>query len=237
MRIVVTADDLGMSEAVDAAVRRCVREGLVSSVSVMATGPTVAEAARWRDELGGVSVGAHLDLTEFRPLTAVPFPELLVDGRFSPRSLSLAPAHLAGVEAELAAQVRRLLDLGFRLDHLDSHQHLHHQPVVLGAVLAVARRFGISCVRTMGALRPPGTPLAGVLAQRARAIRFRARLRAAGLRTTDGFAPARRFREGVPRWRSVEVLVHPGNPHDPGYAGEVEWLSGAGLRPVRWIDL
>lgn len=237
MRVVVTADDLGMSHEVDAAILGCVREGLVSSVSALATGPTIARASRARAALRGVSVGAHLDLSEFAPLTRVPFPELLVDGRFSARALQLRPEHAPGVEAELCAQVQRLLDLGFTLDHLDSHQHLHHQPVVRLALGRVARRFGITRVRTMGALRPPGTAWPRAWAQRARAWRFPEALRREGLVTTDGFAPARRFREGTPRWRTVEVLVHPGNPHDPGYAEELGWLAAAGLDPVPWTAI
>lgn len=230
MLVVVNADDLGLAPAIDVAIRDALREGLVSSASMIATGPTVAEAARWVREFPGASFGAHLDLSEGAPLTRVPFPELLEGGRFSARSRRLGWRHLDGVVAELSAQVRRLGDLGVPVDHLDSHQHLHRVPVVREAVIRVARRFGVRRVRTWGGLRPLGTPWPRVWAERARAAAFRARLRAAGLVTTEGFASLARWREHRPAWRTVEWMVHPGNPHDPVYAEEMAWLGRE--RPV-----
>lgn len=216
MRLIVHADDLGMSEAVDDAVLAALADGTATSTSVLATGPTF-EAALARLPRG-TCLGVHLDLTGFPPLTGAPVLE------------------------EWRAQISRVRAAGWEPTHLDSHQHTHWQPRLWPALQALMLETGLRAVRGIGAWRPEVSRLRE-LPQRARAARFRRAF--AAFVTTDGFANASTFRAreeaGAQRPDTLEVMVHPGNPAHARYAEELSWLREgawrAGTTPVSWREL
>lgn len=248
MRVIVSADALGYSPAVNAAIGAAVAEGLVTSVSVLATGPGLDEALAWLRSGPPVSVGVHLDLTEGRPLTAMPGFPLSPDGHLSPRSLEVGGAHQDAVVAEWCAQVARVLAAGVAVDHLDTHQHVHYQPALFRAFKAVQRRTGIHRARTRSNLRDdPTRPFASLYRWRrlAQARWFDHRLRTTppATVTTDVFASVDDFRR-FGRWSAgtVELMCHPGNPAHARYTEELAWLREGGLRRpgvtlIRWTDL
>jgi len=253
LRIVVNADDLGMSAAVDDAVCAGLAAGWLTSATVLANGPTAADALRRVRALPGIRVGVHLNISEFAPLTTG-LARLQDNGVFGPRSLRVRASDRDAIAAEWSAQIARVQAAGVVVSHLDSHQHLHHLPVLQPVLRAVCARFGVPRVRGMGALRPPAAEggilgvraAAGALRQRLRAERFIAALRRDGLTTTDGFASVTVFlahlaRGTVPtHWHTVELMAHPGNPHSPRYAEEVAALLAGeprGLERVSWSEI
>ncbi len=168
-RLIVTADDFGLTEGVNRGIVEAVRAGSVSAASLMTGAPGWEDAlARLEGEVPGLSVGLHLNLTVGRPLTAA---RTLCDpgGSF----LSLPALTLRGatgrIEArevfeEASAQLDALSAAGVTPTHLDGHRHVHLLPGVGRAVLEVARRAGVRHVRVplepMGsALRRPGVAL------------------------------------------------------------------------------
>jgi predicted glycoside hydrolase/deacetylase ChbG (UPF0249 family) len=250
LRVIVNADDLGMSPAVDAAIFAGLDAGYLTSTTVLANGPTAERALAELAAFPRASVGVHLNLTEFAPLTGSVEHLLGPDGRFDPESCSVGPGDAAAVAVEWAAQIGRVRDAGLRVSHLDSHQHLHQHPALFSVLGGLRERFGIPRIRGMGALRPPHTTLrsrVGAVAQRARADHFIGRLRRDGALTTDGFASVSVFlahasSSGLPAgWRTVEVMAHPGNPYSPAYADEVTRLAAGALNglplrvePISW---
>lgn len=230
--MVVSADDLGMSAGADEAIFAALSDEVCTAASLLATGPT-AEAALRRCREAGLAVGVHLALTELAPATRSVDRLVGPDGRFRPDVTAITDD--AGVAAEWTAQVARVRDAGVAVDHLDSHQHVHHLPVLARALREVCAATGIRRVRGMGALRVPGVGTrAGALVQPLRAARFRAGLRRDGLVTTDGFASVEAFlaRAGGGRrlgWRTVELMAHPGNPHHARYAEELAALRSGAL--------
>ncbi len=248
----MNADDLGMSPAVDAAILDGLDAGFLTSTTVLANGPSVEAALAGVRAFPRASVGVHLNLTEFAPLTRGVAHLLGPDGAFGAWSRGgLRSGDRDAIAVEWGAQIARVRDAGIRVSHLDSHQHLHQHPALYPVLGELRARFGIPRIRGMGALRPVSTGWlptrlrAGAWLQRARAARFVDRLRRDGAVTTDGFASlsvflahaaASRRGLGLPRgWRTVEVMVHPGNPHAPAYAEEVARLAGGvlGALPVR----
>lgn len=227
MRFILNADDLGHRAEVDIAIRSGLQQGWLTSVSLMATGPTFQDAVALLREHPGVSVGVHLDLSEHRPLTAVPsLRGWLTGGRFGPACRGATTAELPDVCDEWHAQVQAVVDAGLQPDHLDSHQHLHYQPVLLRALMRVRHRFGIRGVRGKAVARPDaGWARDGL--QRLRAAAFRAQLRAGGARTTAGFGSVSLLRRMIADDRLgkgvFEVMVHPG---EAALAHEVAWLQG-----------
>jgi predicted glycoside hydrolase/deacetylase ChbG (UPF0249 family) len=153
--IVVNADDFGMSRSVNEAVGRCVEAGAVTSVSVLAAGEAFEEAAAMLRAMGPVGAGVHLSLTEGRPVCAgrEGASPLGRAGRFPARMGRLLARLAAGrvragaVAREWRAQIRRCLDRGIVLDHLDGHCHVHLVPGLSAVAAALAVEFDIPFVR------------------------------------------------------------------------------------------
>src|SRR5579871_109698 len=74
-RLIVTADDFGLHEAVNEAVERGYREGVLRAASLMVTAPAVADAVARARNSPGLAVGLHLVLADGQaalPPTQIP---------------------------------------------------------------------------------------------------------------------------------------------------------------------
>jgi predicted glycoside hydrolase/deacetylase ChbG (UPF0249 family) len=136
-RLIVTADDFGDTPAVNAAVVRACREGVLRFASLMVLRPAAAEAARLAAETPGLGVGLHLELCADAPGMAG------LRYFFDPRAR-------AGLEGEIRAQFDALLALGVKPTHADGHINVHAHPVVFPALCRVAREYGVPRVRLPG---------------------------------------------------------------------------------------
>ena len=149
-RLVVNADDLGLHPALDAGILRAHREGIVTSATVLVSGPSAQEAVE-KARAQGLALGVHLALSSRLPPTAPAshVPTVAPEGRLRASWADFARAWLTGrvrrdeLELELATQVARARALGVEVDHLDAHQHLHLLPGVRPLVEALARREGL----------------------------------------------------------------------------------------------
>jgi predicted glycoside hydrolase/deacetylase ChbG (UPF0249 family) len=175
-RLVLHADDLGMSRAVTAGVLSGFRDGLLTSTSLLANAPDAAAALeQWKillaehaggglpsatrrkkldDPLHPFDLGVHLNLTQGRPLCEG-YPAELLDskGRFPgvfalfARLSRQGGRFQAAILAELAAQVRVVCDRGLRPTHLNGHQYIEMLPVVREIVPELLSRFRLGVVR------------------------------------------------------------------------------------------
>ena len=149
-RLIVNADDLGLHPSLDAGILRAHRDGIVTSATLLATGPSAAEAVGLAREQG-LAVGVHLALST-RLRCAAPAESVRTvapDGRLRASWADFARAWLTGqvrreeLERELSAQLARARELGAAVDHLDGHQHLHLLPGVRSVVEGLAAREGL----------------------------------------------------------------------------------------------
>lgn len=149
-RLIVNADDLGLHPSLDAGILRAHREGIVTSATLLAMGPSAAEAMG-RAKAQGLAVGVHLALSTRLPCAAPPDAVRTVapGGRLRGGWAEFAKAWLTGrvrqeeLERELSAQLARARELGAEVDHLDGHQHLHLLPGVRSVVEGLAAREGL----------------------------------------------------------------------------------------------
>ena len=141
-RLVVNADDLGLTDGVNAGILHAARHGIVTSASLMVRAPAAEAAARAVRALPGLSVGLHLDLAEWQH-----------DGeQWRPLYEVVDTDDPAAVATELARQLDRFTALvGRPPSHLDSHQHVHRSAPVHDLVLAAGERLGVP-VRSAGAI-------------------------------------------------------------------------------------
>lgn len=140
--LVVNADDLGRTAGINEGIFEAHRRGIVSSATMMVGFAAAAPAARTLADHPGLGVGLHVTLTGATPtLPASRVPSLVdVHGRFPAKPEGLLDPVPAEISAEIRNQLRIFVDLvGRPPTHLDSHHHSHRQPLVLDAVVAVAR--------------------------------------------------------------------------------------------------
>src|SRR5690606_38377434 len=154
-RLIVNADDFGLSPGVNRGIVAAHRAGIVTSASIMVTGPAFAHAVALAREHPTLDLGVHLTLTELAPLAPTEAVRSLVDetGRFAPHAIAFARRYLRGsvslseVRDELDAQIRLARAHGLAISHLDSHQHVHALPGVARVVAELAKTHGIRAVR------------------------------------------------------------------------------------------
>ena len=154
-RIIINADDFGLSERVNKAVAQAHSVGVLTSATIMTNMPAADEAVKIAKEMPTLGVGVHLNLTEGPAVSKGTFVERLIDadGKFACSPFTLSLVSLAGhkirevIRAELAAQIQWAIDRGLRPTHLDSHEHIHAFPSLFSIVYQLAGRFGIRAVR------------------------------------------------------------------------------------------
>lgn len=128
-RLIIHADDIGLSESVNRAAFALVERGTVTSLSMMVPAPAFAHAIAWLTEHPDVDVGVHLTLTSewsgvrWRPVSPPDSVPSLVDadGMLKQR-WSASMADPRDVERELRAQIAVARRSGVKLTHLDVHQ-------------------------------------------------------------------------------------------------------------------
>ncbi len=130
-RLIVNADDFGLTPGVSRGIIRAHKEGIVTSTSVMINMPHVEESLRLaRQEAPTLGIGLHLNLTAGRPVSALgDIPDLVspTGEFFDVEALvdRLAAVDLAQVRREFAAQIERFTAImGQPPDHLDNHHYI-----------------------------------------------------------------------------------------------------------------
>lgn len=195
-RVIVTADDFGLSPEVNEAVGLAHEDGVLTCASLMVGAPAAGEAAALARSRPGLKVGLHLTLVDGRPVLPARAVPDLVDGsgRFRPglvgpgARIFLSPRARRQAVAECRAQVEAFAKTGLELDHLNGHNHFHIHPTILEAVLQIAARTRIPAVRVphqplLISMPPTAALMAAVMAPWV--ARTRSRLRRAGIAVND----------------------------------------------------
>ena len=211
-RVIINADDFGLSLSENALILRAFEAGVISSATAMANMPGFEQACELaRQPLLNGRIGLHFNLSYGSPLSqAIASRRTFCDanGEFdlnlSRYCLRLGPKDIAAVEEELRAQWQHSLDHGLRPSHLDSHQHVHNiWPVgELVARFAARQDVPIRLARNLGANL--------TLPKRVFKTLFNHRLRSLCGATADYICtPADLAHAAPPPRGSLEVIVHP----------------------------
>jgi len=165
-RLIVNADDFGLTAGVNRAVIEAHTRGIVTSSTLMATGPAFEDAVRLAKETPLLSVGCHVVLIDGAPvLDAARLPTITSrnshPARFGNSLKSFAAQALtrrldpAEIEAETTAQIRKIQSAGISVSHIDSHKHTHLFAAVLRPMLRAALACGVQAVRNPFGPRKP----------------------------------------------------------------------------------
>ncbi|WP_438344459.1 hopanoid biosynthesis-associated protein HpnK [Methylorubrum populi] len=213
-RLVVTADDFGLSREVNEAVEQAHRDGILTAASLMVSAPGADDAVARARRTPSLRVGLHLVLVEAWPtLPAGALPDL-TDGQGLMRrdmerlglDLALKPAARRQLAAEIRAQFEAYRATGLPLDHVNAHKHFHIHPLIAGMVLRIGRDYGMRALRVPREPRDllrraePGfqpkpaldtAPWAALLAVRARQAGLLVPTRTLGLAWSGAMTPER----------------------------------------------
>ena len=204
-RLIVNADDLGLTPGVNRAILEAHRRGIVTSATLMANGAAFDDAVQRAAGAPKLAIGCHVDLIQLSPVLSAEKVRTLADGgyfragftRFAARAMR-GRFNGAEIAAEASAQMRKLQSAGVKLSHFDTHKHTHVFPPVLKALLRAAKECGVKAVRnpfepeSVAGFRQAVrrwrmlSRWAAVQSLRTLAVDFRREVEPAGLTTTDG---------------------------------------------------
>ncbi|MCI0745195.1 MAG: hopanoid biosynthesis-associated protein HpnK [Verrucomicrobia subdivision 3 bacterium] len=154
--LIVNADDFGLNSSANHAIIRAHRDGILTSASLMLNEPGFEEAVALAREHPLLGIGLHLTLLcGHSTLGPDKIPGLVNEKRefdsdpvrvgfqyfFRRRALR------EQLRAEIRAQFEKFCAIGFPLDHVDSHHHLHAHPVVFRILIESAEQLGITHLR------------------------------------------------------------------------------------------
>ncbi|MFY9845127.1 MAG: ChbG/HpnK family deacetylase [Terriglobales bacterium] len=158
-RLIVNADDFGLTVGVNRAIVETHLGGVVSSATLMANGPAFDDAVTVARSAPKLSVGCHVVLVDGTPVLPPGALDTLLAIRsadpekfYSSLSAFAARAMFGGFDrdhlvAEVTAQIRKIQATGIQVTHLDTHKHAHVFPEILVALLRAARICGVRAIR------------------------------------------------------------------------------------------
>lgn len=155
-RLIINADDFGLTPGINRAIIELHQAGALSSATLMATGAAFDDAVALAHANPTLGVGCHIVLTDGTPASSPEtIPTLLATNNRTlrpklthfVRDLFLGRIAEADIEREATAQIRKLQQAGIRVTHLDAHKHTHMFPQVTRPLLRVAETHNIRAIR------------------------------------------------------------------------------------------
>lgn len=246
-KLMITADDFGMCEPVNEAIRACIRAGTVRSTNVMVNMGCAEEAAALRESFPQLSLGIHFNLTVGQPVLPQERIPNLVDanGVFLPYK-TLRRHYRTGkikgreVVAEITAQLDRFIRRFGMPDYWNGHENFHMDFGLYPLVVQTVQRYPIRRMRCQEKLyvAPSGRdtmPLKWHLLNpvKSRIIRrWHAQSRRNGMRMPDGIVVCLDEEDEFDfaylcknlRWNgreTAEITIHPSTVGSGAYFGNL----------------
>ena len=232
-RLIITADDCGLSEAINETTYDLYQRGYITAASVMTNFPAHEHALALFRQSPDLDLGVHLTLTDGYPAGSrgPHHARLLRDDRSFRNKFSLylrshffSADTVAWIRHELDAQLRCVTDAGLHLRHITSHHHFHAVPILRRIVHELAAEYAVDWVRghDFRASLSPHNPFlrpqrkqqgyAFVMPDYVTAIQASMSL------------PVEEFCARIARLEgTVEIVVHPAPAVDPGFPASMDY--------------
>jgi len=142
-RLIVNADDFGLSPGVNRGIIEAHKRGIVTSTSLMTRWPAALEAAEYARSHTRLGIGLHIDMGE----------RVCRNGNWEPLYDVISIEDPKAVKSEIYRQLETFRALlGRNPDHVDSHQHVHRNEPVRSIALGIASELSIP-LRDFSAIR------------------------------------------------------------------------------------
>ena len=154
-RLIVNADDFGLSPEVNAGIIRAHRDGILRSASLMVAEPAARDAAELARDNRDLDVGLHAvvcrghSVLDASRLGAA----MNASGEFIDNPVAAGMRYFfdrslrAAMTDELRAQVERHLELVGYLNHIDGHLNFHVHPLFADILVELAVEYKVPCIR------------------------------------------------------------------------------------------
>jgi len=159
--LIINADDFGMCHAINEAIFRALKKGVLRSTTLMVPCPWTLHAMRFLEEHPEIPFGIHLtvisDWIDYRwgPVTSREKVPSLIDKagyfyNFEHMPEFLAQVRLDQLEMEFRGQIEAVLAAGLQPTHLDWHAlRIGGRADIFDVMLRLAREYGLA-LRVMG---------------------------------------------------------------------------------------
>lgn len=124
-RLIVNADDFGLTEGINQGIIMSYEKGIVNSTSLMANMPAFTHAADFVRNSSNIAVGVHLNLFKGKPVSNKISSLVNKKGFFYTlpefiKRLFCWKIVFEEIETELEMQIEKILAAGLKISHLDS---------------------------------------------------------------------------------------------------------------------
>lgn len=158
-KVIITADDFGISTEINSGILIAHRNGLLSSVSLMVNGEASLEALQIASENPALEIGLHLGIVEGFSLRGVE--SSITDKlRYFNGSVCLhrhwkqfllrymiGKINFSELEEEFELQIQEFLRHYQSIPFMNSTQHLHLLPKVSSIIIKLAKKYKIKFIR------------------------------------------------------------------------------------------
>ena len=153
-KLIITADDYGMCEAVNQAIEECLAAGTLRATCVMTNMPAYSATTSLRQTFPNVSLGIHWTLTDGYPvLLPSQVPTLVThDGGFLSvielrRRWLKRQINVAELKDELRAQYKRFREVAGSPDFWNTHENFHVFPGLFATCVSLGQELCIPIMR------------------------------------------------------------------------------------------
>ena len=232
-RLVITADDCGLSQAINRTVYDLHQQGYVTAASVMPNFPAHRHALELLRDCPDLDLGAHLTLTDGEPVSPhrPHHSHLLQDDssfrdKFSLylRYPFLGASTLKWIRDELDAQLRSFTEMGIQPQHISTHHHFHSLPKLRRIVHELAADYRVDWVR--------GHDFRATLSSHNPFLRAQRQPQGCNFTMPDYMTalqanmsrPVEDFCARIARLQgTIEIVVHPSPASDPDFPALLEY--------------
>jgi hopanoid biosynthesis associated protein HpnK len=154
-RLIVTADDYGVSLPVNQAIEIAHRDGILTATCLMVGALKSKDAVQRAKRLPTLKIGLHIVVVRGCSILAPKLIPDLVDenGHFDNNLVRAGFRYffLPRVRRQLAAEIRAQFEAfkksGLPLDHANAHNHMHLHPTILNLIIKIGKEYGLSAIR------------------------------------------------------------------------------------------
>ncbi len=150
MKLIINAEDFGLSQSINKGICEGLKQGFITSASLFVNAQHTDEAVKMIKQNNFKNVGIHLNLTYGKPVCKQEEVPHLVESDGSFHYMCSMPfyATYEDVKKELKAQIEKFYSFGITPTHLDYHHYFYSSQEVMQAYLELAKEFSLP-VRSM----------------------------------------------------------------------------------------